>query len=66
VTLEDLIETLMGMEIMDETDDVEDMRTLARKQWVERARTMGLEVDVFDQRKAEYVKSSDPKSVATD
>jgi len=66
VTLEDLIETLMGMEIMDETDDVEDMRTLARKQWVERARTMGLEVDVFDQRKAEHVKSSDPKSVATD
>ena len=31
VTLEDLIETLMGMEIMDETDDVEDMRFLARE-----------------------------------
>jgi len=45
VTLEDLIETLMGMEIMDETDDVEDMRTLARKQWGERARAMGLEAD---------------------
>ena len=40
VTLEDLIETLMGMEIMDETDDVEDMRALARKQWVERAKAM--------------------------
>jgi len=53
VTLEDLIETLMGMEIMDETDDVEDMRALARKQWVERAKAMGLEVDIFDQRKAE-------------
>ena len=50
VTLEDLIETLMGMEIMDETDDVEDMRTLARKQWVERAKVMGLESDIMDRR----------------
>ncbi len=41
VTLEDLIETLMGMEIMDETDDVEDMRALARKQWMERAKAIG-------------------------
>jgi len=49
VTLEDLIETLMGMEIMDETDDVEDMRALARKQWKERAKTMGLDADIFDQ-----------------
>jgi CBS domain containing-hemolysin-like protein len=48
VTLEDLIETLMGMEIMDETDDVEDMRALARKQWVERAKAMGLEADILD------------------
>ena len=50
VTLEDLIETLMGMEIVDETDDVEDMRALARKQWKERAKTMGLDVDIFDQK----------------
>ena len=48
VTLEDLIETLMGMEIMDETDNVEDMRALARKKWVERARVMGIEADIFD------------------
>ena len=45
VTLEDLIETLMGMEIMDETDDVEDMRTLARNRWVKRAKAMGIDVD---------------------
>jgi len=43
VTLEDLVETLMGMEIMDETDNVEDMRALARKQWVERATALGIE-----------------------
>ena len=56
VTLEDLIETLMGIEIMDETDDVENMRALARKQWKERAKTMGLDSDIFDQRKAEQIK----------
>lgn len=47
VTLEDLIETLMGMEIMDETDSVEDMRVLARKKWMERARTMGVAPEIF-------------------
>lgn len=39
VTLEDLVETLMGMEIMDETDTVADMRVLARKKWEERVKT---------------------------
>lgn len=48
VTLEDLIETLIGMEIMDETDDVKDMRVLARQQWQARARAMGLEVPQGD------------------
>lgn len=50
VTLEDLIETLMGMEIVDETDDVADMRVLARKQWVERIKAMGLEGNVLEPR----------------
>ncbi|MBT4364029.1 MAG: HlyC/CorC family transporter [Desulfobacterales bacterium] len=66
VTLEDLIETLMGMEIMDETDDVEDMRALARKQWVERAKAMGLEADILDQIKVEHINSADPKGQAAD
>jgi len=43
VTLEDLIETLMGLEIVDETDKVVDMRALARKRWLERARAMGID-----------------------
>jgi len=42
VTLEDLIESIIGMEIVDETDRVEDMRILARKRWVKRARKMGI------------------------
>lgn len=47
VTLEDLIETIMGMEIVDETDNVKDMRILARKKWVERARALGINEDAW-------------------
>jgi CBS domain containing-hemolysin-like protein len=36
VTLEDAVETLLGVEIMDETDDVEDMRKLALERWEKR------------------------------
>jgi len=48
VTLEDLVETLIGMEIMDETDKVEDMRVLARKQWAERAAALGVETNLAE------------------
>jgi CBS domain containing-hemolysin-like protein len=43
VTLEDLMETLIGAEIMDEFDKTEDMRALARKLWRERARALGID-----------------------
>ncbi len=33
VTMEDLFETLLGLEIVDETDKVEDMQKLARENW---------------------------------
>lgn len=45
VTLEDVVETLLGMEIVDEVDRVEDMQALARRQWRKRARALGLQVD---------------------
>lgn len=45
VTLEDAVETLLGLEIVDEMDQHVDMQALARRQWAERARTMGLVVD---------------------
>ena len=45
VTLEDVVETLLGMEIVDEIDTVEDMQALARQQWAKRAKALGLEVD---------------------
>ena len=37
VTMEDLFETLLGMEIVDETDKVEDLQKLAREKWKKRA-----------------------------
>ena len=42
VTMEDLIETLLGTEIVDEADSVSDMQELARRRWLERARRLGL------------------------
>ncbi|RMG09262.1 MAG: DUF21 domain-containing protein [Planctomycetota bacterium] len=42
VTLEDLVETLLGLEIVDEADAVADMQELARRQWRKRAIRMGL------------------------
>jgi len=49
VTIEDVVETLLGMEIVDEMDKVEDMQALARKQWAKRAKALGLEVDAWKQ-----------------
>ena len=45
ITLEDLLETLIGVEIIDEADRVPDMRQLARKLWRKRAAAMGINVD---------------------
>ncbi|MEO1437644.1 MAG: hemolysin family protein [Bacteroidota bacterium] len=42
VTMEDIIETLLGLEIVDELDNVEDMQALARRKWEARAKKMGL------------------------
>ena len=42
VTLEDVIETLFGLEIMDETDSVSDLQEFARQKWEERAKKLGL------------------------
>ena len=52
VTLEDVIETLLGMEIVDEDDRVEDMQALAREKWARRAKALGLEVDSHREPKA--------------
>ncbi len=50
-TLEDVVETLLGMEIVDEMDKVENMQALAKQQWRKRAELMGLQVGTSHPRK---------------
>jgi CBS domain containing-hemolysin-like protein len=45
VTMEDIVETLLGLEIVDEADQKEDMQAYARRMWVRRARRMGIDLD---------------------
>lgn len=42
VTMEDIIETLLGTEIMDEFDNIEDMQEQAKQIWERRAKRLGL------------------------
>jgi CBS domain containing-hemolysin-like protein len=44
-TMEDVIETMLGLEIMDESDNVEDMQMLARKNWEKRSKSLGISPD---------------------
>ncbi|MFW2389229.1 MAG: CNNM domain-containing protein [Polyangiales bacterium] len=41
VTMEDVLETLIGLEIVDEMDSVKDMRAMARAKWEARAKHIG-------------------------
>jgi CBS domain containing-hemolysin-like protein len=45
VTMEDVMETLLGLEIMDEHDQVQDMQAYARKLWQHRAKSRGMVLD---------------------
>ncbi len=53
VTMEDIIETLLGLEIMDESDAIEDMQAQARKNWERRAKRMGIQVQEKNIQKTE-------------
>ena len=48
VTMEDVIETLLGVEIVDESDQTTDMQVLARRHWERRAKRLGLIVEGRD------------------
>lgn len=48
VTLEDVVETLLGVEILDEGDKVDDMQKLARQLWEKRAKRMGISLDKIE------------------
>ena len=59
VTMEDVIETLLGMEIVDEQDNIEDMQLLARRYWEIRAKIMGL---LISNQSSETPKEQPPKA----
>ncbi len=42
VTMEDVLETLLGLEIVDESDGEADLQKLARQKWENRAKKLGL------------------------
>ncbi|MCA9562558.1 MAG: DUF21 domain-containing protein [Myxococcales bacterium] len=44
LTLEDVVETLLDMEIVDEFDSIDDLRSAARRDWEKRAARLGLKV----------------------
>lgn len=48
ITLEDILETLLGYEIMDEKDKQADMQEHARRLWRRRADKMGLDIPSHD------------------
>jgi CBS domain containing-hemolysin-like protein len=52
VTLEDVLETLIGLEITDESDTVEDMQVLAHKRWRERMEMLGIDPDSLESTSA--------------
>lgn len=44
VTVEDVVETLLGEEIVDEADKIEDLQAYARQKWKERAASRQIEI----------------------
>ncbi|MEM6811126.1 MAG: hemolysin family protein [Pseudomonadota bacterium] len=51
VTLEDVVETIIGLEITDESDTTEDMQILAEKRWRKRIKEMGIQLDEETRKK---------------
>ena len=45
LTMEDLLETILGFEITDESDSIADLQAYARKKWEDRAKGLGLVQD---------------------
>lgn len=45
ITVEDVLETLLGIEIIDEDDEIEDMQVLARQVWENRMKRLGLDLN---------------------
>ena len=61
VTMEDVVETLLGLEIVDEADTREDMQEFARNLWKNRASKMGLEVEEPSEENGEETAENEEK-----
>lgn len=57
VSMEDVVETILGLEIVDEVDSAEDMQHLARRQWLSRARRLGIVPRELEKSEAEELES---------
>ena len=49
ITQEDIVETLIGLEITDELDTVEDMQIFANNRWKERMKTIGINPNIIEE-----------------
>lgn len=61
VTMEDVIETLLGREILDESDREADMRVQAQQAWETRAKAQGLVEESYSRDEPEDTPTSDAK-----
>ena len=50
ITMEDILETLLGLEIMDESDKTSDMQQYAKRMWKRRAKEMGITIPKEDEK----------------
>jgi CBS domain containing-hemolysin-like protein len=48
VSMEDVMETLIGLEITDEQDTVENMQALAHRRWRERMASLGIDIEALE------------------
>ncbi len=62
VTFEDIVETLLGLEIVDEADTKEDMQEFARSLWRRRANRMGIRLEETEGLESKQPPSSSPQS----
>lgn len=51
ITQEDIVETLIGLEITDELDKVEDMQAIAHQKWKQRMEAIGIDPDILSESK---------------
>jgi len=66
VTMEDVIETLLGLEIVDEKDTVPDMQKFARERWQERQIKYDLidKLDIKDKYKRHLIEKTVPPVIS--